>query len=127
MLYLLETVNVCVADEGDGLSVAVGTGSTTNTVDIVFGIVWYVVVDDDTDIINVDAAGYDIGSHKDIGHASLETVHHLVALLLTEVTVHLVAVDVHLLQLTGHLLDLLLLAGEDDDTLQVTSLEEVNE
>ena len=38
---------------------------------------------------------------------------------------HLVTVDVHLLQLAGHLLHLLLLAGENDDALQVAGLEEM--
>ena len=62
-------------------------------------------------------SGHDIGSHEHIGLSGLETVHHLVALLLGEVAVHLVAVDVHLLQTAGNLFDALFLAGEDDDTL----------
>ena len=125
MFYLLETVDVGVADEGDCLSVTVGTGRTTDAVDIVFGIVRHVVVDDDADVVDVNATGHDIGSNEDIGNPRLETVHHLVALLLAEVAVHLVAVNVHLFQLTVDLLDLLLFAGEDDDTLQVASLEKM--
>ena len=85
MLYLLETVNVCLADESDGLSVTVCTGRTTNTVDIVLSIMGDIVVDDGADVIDVNTTGYDVCGHKHIRLSCLETVHHLITLLLGEV------------------------------------------
>jgi len=110
VLYLLETVDIGLTDESDGLSVTVCTGRTANTVDIVLCIVGYVIVDDGADIVDVDTTGHDVCSHQHIRLPCLETVHHLVTLLLGEVRVHLVAVDVHLFQASGNLLHLLLLA-----------------
>ena len=117
MLYLLEAVDVGIADEGDGLSVAVGTCCAAYAVHIVLGIVGHIIVDDGADIVDVDTSGNDVGGNQHIHLSGLEAVHHLVALLLGEVAVHLVAVDVHLLQTAGNLFDALFLAGEDDDTL----------
>ena len=100
----METLHISLVDEGDGHAIAIGTGGTTYTVYVILSIVGHVVVDDNTDIVDVDATGHDIGSHQHIGHACLETIHHLVALLLREVGVHLTAVDVHLFQAAGDIL-----------------------
>ena len=121
----LETVDVGIADEGDGFAVTVGTGGTTNAVYIVLAVAGDIVVDDKADIVDVDTAGNDVGSYKHIGLTCLEAVHGFIALGLREVRVHLVAVDVHGLELAGYLFDALLLAREDDDTLQVSTLEYV--
>ena len=125
MLYRLETVHVGIADECYSHSVSVGTGRTTYTMNIILCIMRHIVVDHDADIIDVDATGHDVGSHKDIRLARLELEHHLVALLLGEVAMHLSAIDIHLAKLTGYILHLFLLTRENDDTLKVARLEEM--
>ena len=54
----LEAVDVGIADEGDGGAVAIGAGRTSDAVDVVFGIMGHVVVDDGEDIVDVDASGH---------------------------------------------------------------------
>ena len=44
MFYLLKTIDVSFADEGDSLTIAIGTGRTTNTMHIVFSIVGHIIV-----------------------------------------------------------------------------------
>ena len=121
----METLHIRLVDEGDGHTIAIGTGGTSYAMHVILSIVGHVVVDDNADIVDVDASGHDIGSHQHIGHACLETIHHLVALLLREVGVHLTTVDVHLLQTAGDIFYSLLLTREDDDALQVARLEDV--
>ena len=85
----------------------------------------HVVVDDHQDVVNVNAACYDVGSYQHVHLSCLEAVHHVVALSLREVAVHGGAVDFHVFQLAGDVLHLLLLAGEDDDAVQFAGLEQL--
>ena len=82
MLYLLELIDICIADEGDGCSVTIRTGRTSDTVHLVLSIVGYVVVNHRQDIIDVDATRHDIRCHEHIHLSGLETIHHLITLLL---------------------------------------------
>ena len=104
MLDALEAVHVIVAHKSDGLAIAIGTGGTTDTVYVILAIGWHIVVDNQTDIVDIDTTGHNIGSHQHIGLSGLKTIHSLIALGLREVGVHLVAVNVHRLQLAGNLL-----------------------
>ena len=79
-LYLLEVVNIVFAYEGYGNSVAVGTCCTSNSVYIIFCIVWYVIVDNHCNIVNVNSSCQNIGSYKHINLSALELEHHFVAL-----------------------------------------------
>ena len=125
MLDALEAVHIGIAYKGDGLAIAIGTGGTTDTVYVILAIRWYIVVDNQSDIVDINTTGHNIGSHQHIGLSGLKAVHHLVALGLREVGVHLVAVNVHRLQFAGNLLYTLLLTREDDDALQVAFLKDV--
>ena len=93
MFNLHKALDIAVVDECNGLSVAVGASRTTYTMHIVLGIVGHVEVDDDTDIVDVDAASHDVGSHEHVYHTRLEAVHHIVTLGLREVAVHRCTVD----------------------------------
>ena len=57
----MKTVEISLTDKGNGLTVAVSTSRTTNTVDIVLGIMRHIVIDDSTDIVNVYTTCHDIG------------------------------------------------------------------
>ena len=77
----------------------------------------------DADIIDINTAGHDICGNKHICLPSFEAIHHLVTLLLGKVAMHLVTIDIHLSQAARDVFDLVFLSREDDDTLQVTLLE----
>ena len=121
----MKAIHIGFIDESDSHTVAIGTGRTTNTMHIILSIMGNVVVNDNADIIDINATSHNISSHQHVGYASLEAVHHFIALLLTKIAMHLVAVNLHLLQAAGYLLHAVLLAGEDNDTLQVALLEDV--
>ena len=119
----MERKHVVLVDEGDGDSVTVGTCRTADAVDIILGIVGNIVVDDHCDVIDVNASRENVRGHQHINLATLELEHHLVALRLVEVGVHLATVDFHPQQSLVDLLHLHFAAREDNDTLQVTGLE----
>ena len=125
--YGAEGGAVALADEGDGSSVLAGACGAADAVDVVFGIVGRVVVDDHGDVVDVDAAADDVGGHEEVDVAGLELVHHVVALFLLQVGVHGVAVVAAAAELGSELLDVLLAAGEEDDALGRGGLEEVLE
>ena len=85
-------------DEGDGHAIAVGTCCTAYAVYIVFGIVRHIEVDNHGNVVDVDATGYDVGSHQHVNLSALKFIQHLVAFGLVEVRVHLATVYVHSLQ-----------------------------
>ena len=92
---------------------------------VVFYVVGHVVVDDQSDVVNVDAAGEDVGGDEHVGDSAFETEHDFVSLFLGEVGVHLAAVDFHTQKGAVDLFYFLLLTREDDDALQVAFLENV--
>ena len=85
----------------------------------------HIIVDDSTDIIDINTTCHDIGSNEYIRLSCLEAIHHLVAFLLGEITMHLVAVDMHGLQTAVDLFHTFFLSREDNHTFQVTLFEDV--
>ena len=57
---LPEVVLVVWTYEGDGLAVGSGSGCAAYAVDVVFDIVGDVEIDDEGDVVDVDASGYDV-------------------------------------------------------------------
>ena len=125
LLYLLEPVLVFFAYEGDGSTIAVGTGCTADAVNVIFCIVRNIVIDDHLNIIDVDSARHNVGSYENIILSALELEHHIIAFSLFQVAVHGSAVYSNLLEGSCELLHLEFAAAEDDDTLQVACLEDV--
>lgn len=76
------------ADEGEGSALSSCSGGSSYAVDVVFGIVGYVVVDDELYVVDVDASGYDIGGYNEVCVVGFELEHGVVALFLCEVGVH---------------------------------------
>ena len=72
---------------GSGLVPAAGSSDSVN---VVFGVVGVVVVDDELDVINVEASSGDVRGDEDGGASLLELCENPVAFLLL-----LVAVDAH--------------------------------
>lgn len=108
---------VLLTDQRKGCTFAAGTGSTTDTVDVVLGIMGDVKVDDKLDVVDINASRDDIGGYEDVDLLALEAVHGLVALLLGEVAVHGFHVVALALEGYGDILHLDLGAAEDDDAL----------
>ena len=59
----------------------------TNSVDVILAIVGIVVVDDELDIVDIEASGGDVGGNEDGSAASLELAQHPLPLLLLFVSV----------------------------------------
>ena len=125
LLYLLKAVDFVVAYEGDGNTVALGTCCTSDAVNIVFWVVGYIEVDDHSNIVDVNATCYDVGGYEHVDLSGLELIEDFVALSLLKVGVHLTRINLHLLQSAVDGLHLLLLARENDDTVEVALAEEV--
>ncbi len=66
LLYLLEPVLVFFAHEGDGSTIAVGTGCTADAVNVIFCIVRNIIIDDHLNIIDVDSTRHNVGSYENI-------------------------------------------------------------
>ena len=75
-------------DKGDGLPIAVGTCGSSYSVDVVFWIARYVIVDDHLYVIDVNASTHDVGGNEDADAAVLECKHDFFTLPLDEVAVH---------------------------------------
>ncbi|CCZ75682.1 putative uncharacterized protein [Alistipes finegoldii CAG:68] len=103
-----------LADEGHGSAGRRGTRRTADAVDIIFGVVRHVVIDDQSDVLDVNAARHDVGGHEDRDLVVLEVEHHLLALGLLQIGVHGRHVEFHAFERMGQLLDLHLRRREDD-------------
>ena len=101
MLNLLELANFLLIDKSDSNTVAVGSGCSANAVYIVLGVVGHIVINDNADVVNINASTDNVSSYQHVYLTGLETIHHVIAFSLSKVTVHLGAVDVHALQLAG--------------------------
>ena len=49
-----------------------GASGPADSVDVAFGIVWQLVVDDMRDSIDIDSSRDDVGRHEDLDHAAIE-------------------------------------------------------
>ena len=85
LLNLLEPEHVLFVDEGDGSTVAVGTCCTTDAVNVIFGIVRHVIIDNHLDVVDVDTTSHDVGSHEHVILTALELEHHIITLSLLQV------------------------------------------
>lgn len=84
-LYGLEVADVGIADKGDGVAVALGSGCSSDAMHIILGIAWHVVVDNGVDVVDVDASRHDVGCHEHVDGSAFEAIHDFVALGLREV------------------------------------------
>lgn len=59
-------------DKRQGVARLAGAACSAYAVDIIFVRVRFVVVDDVRDVVDVEAAGCDVGRHEDLGFVVLE-------------------------------------------------------
>ena len=105
-------------DQCKGFSAVFRSGGTSDTMDVVLGVMRDVIIDDKRHIGDVDTSRDHIGSDEDRHLTIPEIQHHLVPLLLLEIGVHSARVNMERAQGAGEILDALLLAGEDDHLLK---------
>lgn len=113
LFYVLQLRLLCGADERDCPPLLACPGCSAYSVDIVFGVVGHVVVEDERYVVYVDAARQEVGGYKNVGVARAEVLHHLLTLGLGEVGVYGFDVVSLLLQL-GCYVPRLLLGGTED-------------
>ena len=64
-LDVVDLKEFAAGDEGDGASAASGASGAADAVDVIFDVVREVVVENDFDIFDVDAAGGDVGGDEE--------------------------------------------------------------
>ena len=98
--------------QGDGFTAATGTASTADTVHVVFFNVRQLEVDHVGQLVDIQAAGGDIGGHQDAHLASLEVGQGFGAGVLALVTVDRHGRQAVLVQVLGQAVGAVLGAGE---------------
>src|SRR6185312_12570741 len=99
-------------------------GRPADAVDIVFSVVGHVIVDDHFDIVDIYAAGKDIGRDKDGQAAALEIEQHLFPGRLIEVGMDLIDIELRAAKLHRELFHVMLLRTEDQRALVVAGLQQ---
>ena len=101
---MLKIALLLLIDKSQSNTVVVGTCRTADTMNVIFAIMRYIIVNDQTNIINVNATCHDISSHKDIYPSGFEFIHHFLALRLFQVGVHFTDIQLHHFQCFRHFL-----------------------
>ena len=91
--YLAESCLVHGADHSDGAALAAGACGAADAVDIVFGFLGHVIVYDHSDVVDVDAAGYDVCGYKNVYASGTKSEHDLIAFFLVEVAMYLCYIE----------------------------------
>ena len=123
LLDLTQHVLLTRGDEEDCGTFATCTAGTTDAVHVGLGVVGDVVVDDQGDALNIQAACRHVGCHEDVNAAVTQGVNGALTQLLGDVTVNRCCRETARLQLVGNFLGFLLGAHEDDDAVVVFDLE----
>lgn len=80
---------VAVAHQSHGYSFGICACCAAYAVYVVLGIVRHIVVHHHCNLVDVDAAGHNVGGHEQVDASGTEIEHHVLASLLVEVGVHL--------------------------------------
>mmetsp|Transcript_53183 Transcript_53183/g.133887 ORF Transcript_53183/g.133887 Transcript_53183/m.133887 type:complete len:453 (-) Transcript_53183:180-1538(-) len=124
---VLEGLHVVGRDEVDGHTLAAKPTRTTNPVQVVFHVVWEVVVDDERDLLDVDAARQQVGGDEHTAAAAAELAHNQLALLLIQITMHRRDGEVSFVHVVGEVVDLPARVAVDDGLCDGERLVEVRE
>ena len=80
--------DVICRNEVDGYTLPSKSASTTNPMDVIFTVGGKIIVDDERDLLHIDATSQKVGSDQDARRAGPELFHDQVALTLVHVAVH---------------------------------------
>ena len=116
-----------LAGEGDGLARLAGARRAADAVDVGLRVLGHVVVDDEVEGLDVEAAGRDVGGHEHVDLAGLEVLDDFRPLGLGQVAHDVLAVPAVDLETARELLGHELLVAEDEGALGLLALEEAEE
>ena len=114
-------------DNADRCALLAGTSGTSRAVGVALGVAWHSIVDDVSEVVNVQSACSHVGSHEQLCDVLAEFLHCYVALLLREVAVQRLGIVSVAYELVGYFLRFRLGTAEDyavyarievDDALQ---------
>jgi len=88
LLDLLHLTSVLGEDEVDGGSLLTETTGTTDSMDVVFLLEGELVVDDESDLLDIDTSSEEIGGDEDTDGTGSELLHDDVSLELVHLSVH---------------------------------------
>ena len=88
LLDLTHHADVLGRDEVDGDTLASEPTTTSNAMDVVLAVSGQIVVDDERDLLDINATGEEISGDKDAGGPGSELLHDEVSLSLVHVAVH---------------------------------------
>lgn len=88
VLDLSDEFGVVWKNEVDGNSLSTESTSSTNSMDVVLLFEWELVVDDETNLLDIDTSCEEIGGDEDSGGTSSELLHDAVSLDLVHLSVH---------------------------------------
>ncbi len=108
------SLGLAAGDEGEGSAGGAHAGGASDAVDVDFGVFGDVVVDDVGDLVDVDAAGGEVGGDEDVDFAGFEAAHDAFAFVLHEVAVDGGGGDAVAFEAFGDFIDGAFGAAEDD-------------
>ena len=113
--------------DGEGVAAVFGAAGAADAVDVIFGMLRHVVVDDVADVGDVQSARGDVGGDEHLVFAFAETFERLLAFLLRAVGMqhgHRVVVA---FEQRGHAISPVLGAAENEDGIVIHALEQLDE
>ena len=111
-------------DERDRHALAAGPTGPPDPMDVGVGVRRHVEVDDVRDVLDVEAAGRDVGRDEDVERAVAEAAHHPVAAFLGQPAVERAGVVAAGAQRLGEVVDLAARPGEDEGRGRVLDVED---
>ena len=122
-LDLLKQEDFPTRDEGDGLTTPPGTTSAPDAVNIIFAVVGEIVVENNFDVIDVDAAGSDIGGYEKFKIGPAKAGHDPIAHGLAHTAVEAVGGIALGIEMFGQVIDHLLGIAENDTQLEIVDID----
>merc|ERR1711939_535801 len=114
LLDFAHHADIISRDEVDSNALAAETTTAADAVDVVLAVGRQIIVDDQGDLLNVDATSQKIGGDQDTRRTRTELLHDDITLSLLHVTVHGRDGEVTSSQLVGEPVDLSASVAEDD-------------
>src|SRR5215469_4740113 len=116
-----------IVTEGDRYTLRASAGGATDAVDITFGDVRQIVVDDVANAVDVDTAGSNVSRNQRTQFAETESREHALALILRLVAVDCFGSMAGFLKAAHHLVGAMLRPGEDQYTIGFFGLEHLDQ
>jgi hypothetical protein len=114
-------------DERDGAATAAGAPGPADAMDVILDVVGKIVIEDHLDVVDVDAAGGDVGGDQELEVGFSEFVHDAVALGLAHIAVQAVGGIALGFEVIGEVVDHAFGVAEDDAEFDVVDIDQAGE